>query len=415
MPVIIPLRGFRDTLGGEQRRVRHVLTTAQEITARYGYAEWALPLLEASEIFTHTLGDTSDVVRKEMYTFDDPSGERVTLRPEGTAGVCRALVSEGLTQSLPQRVFYQGPMFRFERPQLGRYRQFQQVGIEALGPTTPFGDAESIRCAWDLLHALGIDATLMINTLGDPESRAAYRAALVAYLTPHRDALSPDSQARLVRNPLRILDSKAPEDQMLLEDAPRMQDYLTPDALNVFEEVQRYLGLFQVPFICNPRIVRGLDYYTHTTFEFVTTRLGSQGTVLGGGRYDGLVAQMGGPPVGGVGWAAGVERLAQLLHDAPAAPAQIVVMPLQAEMYGITLASELRAAGHSVSIDAVGGLKRRMERAHRTEATWVCIVGSQEEASNTVQVKHMTSGRQVAQPRNDVLRLLSQAGPDPLG
>ncbi len=267
-----------------------------------------------------------------MYSFADRGGDSVTLRPEGTAGVCRALITAGLTQTLPQKVFYQGPMFRYERPQKGRYRQFHQIGVELLGPSVPLADAEVIACGWQILNELGVarDVALNINTLGDADSRAAYRAALVTYFSAHADALSADSKLRLEKNPLRILDSKDAGDQALVAAAPLIGQHLSVAAGQFYDGLKAALQAFGVPFVENPRIVRGLDYYNHTAFEFVTSALGAQGTVLAGGRYDGLVEQMGGPAVPGVGWAAGIERLAMLIEAPPAPPAAAAVIPLEA-------------------------------------------------------------------------------------
>ncbi|WP_297493304.1 histidine--tRNA ligase, partial [Acidocella sp.] len=320
--ILQPVRGTRDLIGDDAARHFHVVETARRIAALYGFAEWQTPIFEDTKVFSRTLGETSDVVTKEMYTFEDRGGESVTLRPEGTAGVCRALITNGLTQTLPQKVFYTGPMFRYERPQKGRYRQFHQIGIELIGPATPLADAEIIAAGWRILNALGIAEAveLQVNTLGDAASRAAYREALVNYFSRYAGDLSEDSKLRLAKNPLRILDSKDEGDRKLVADAPRMQACLTAEAQGFFASLQEYLATFGVPFIHNPHIVRGLDYYNHTAFEFVTHALGAQGTVLAGGRYDGLVEQMGGPCVPGVGWAAGIERLAMLIAAPPAAP-----------------------------------------------------------------------------------------------
>ncbi len=330
MTELQPVRGTRDLIGEEQRRHQHVIDTGRRIAATYGFDEWATPVFEDTRVFARTLGETSDVVTKEMYTFEDRGGDSITLRPENTAGVCRALVSNGLTQSLPQKVFYAGPMFRYERPQKGRYRQFHQIGVELIGPAEPLADAEAIACGWDILQALGVaeDTTLEINTLGDDESRTTYRAALVAYFSARKAGLSEDSLTRLERNPMRILDSKDERDKRIVADAPAIHPYLTEQAAAFYAALQRYLRQFAVPFVENPRIVRGLDYYSHTAFEFVTARLGAQGTVLAGGRYDGLVAEMGGPPTPAVGWAAGIERLAMLLGEAPAPSAPVAVVPV---------------------------------------------------------------------------------------
>src|SRR5580658_174412 len=314
-----PPRGTHDLIGEDQRRHAHVVDTARRVAESYGFAEWATPIFEDTRVFSRTLGETSDVVTKEMYTFDYRGGESITLRPEATAGICRALVSNGLTQSLPQKVFVSGPMFRYERPQKGRYRQFHQIDIELIGPSEPLADAEVIACGWEILKALGVDAdtVLELNTLGDAASRAAYREALVAYFTANKDGLSDDSLVRLERNPMRILDSKDERERGLVAGAPTIGPYLSVEAAAFYRKVQEHLTRFGVPFRENPRIVRGLDYYGHTAFEFVTSKLGSQGTVMAGGRYDGLVSEMGGPRIPAVGLAAGIERLAMLLDTIP--------------------------------------------------------------------------------------------------
>jgi histidyl-tRNA synthetase len=398
MSELQPVRGTRDLIGEDQRRHRHVIDTARRIAATYGFDEWATPILEDTRVFSRSLGETSDVVMKEMYTFEDRGGDSVTLRPEATAGVCRALVSNGLTQSLPQKVFCAGPMFRYERPQKGRYRQFHQIDIELIGPGEPLADAEVIACGRDILRELGVadDTVLELNTLGDRESRMAYREALVGYFTAHRGALSRDSLTRLERNPMRILDSKDEGDRRIVADAPTIQPFLTAPAAAFYAQLQAQLGRFGVPFRENPRIVRGLDYYDHTAFEFVTTKLGAQGTVLAGGRYDGLVAEMGGPPTPAVGWAAGIERLAMLLPQPPAAPASVAVIPVgeAAEAAAVDVLQALRHAGIRAEIGYRGNLKRRMERANRSGARAVVILGDAELARGVAQVKDLASGAQ---------------------
>ena len=393
-----PVRGTRDLIGDDQRRHAYVIDTARRLAGLYGFDEWATPIFEETRVFARTLGDTSDVVTKEMYTFDDRGGDSITLRPENTAGVCRALVSNGLTQSLPQKVFYAGPMFRYERPQKGRYRQFHQIGAELIGPAEPLADAEVIALGWHILQDLGVsgDTVLELNTLGDAESRRAYRDALVAYFGAHRDALSLDSQERLERNPLRILDSKNEGDRALVADAPLIQAVLTPEAAAFYDALRLQLSQLGVPFRENPRIVRGLDYYNHTAFEFVTDRLGAQGTVLGGGRYDGLVAQMGGPPVPAVGWAAGVERLAMLMQAPPDAPKPVAVIPLgdAQEAAALDAVQALRRAGVRAEISYRGNMKRRMERANRIGARAAVIIGDAELARGVAQVKDLATGVQ---------------------
>jgi histidyl-tRNA synthetase len=399
---LYPARGTHDLIGEDQRRHRCVVDAARRVAGTYGFDEWATPIFEDSRVFTRTLGETSDVVTKEMYSFADRGGDAITLRPEGTAGVCRALVSNGLTQSLPQKVFYAGPMFRYERPQKGRYRQFHQIGIELIGSAEPLADAEVIACGWDILSALGVagEAALEVNTLGDPESRHAYRDALVKYFSDHRSALSAESLARLDRNPLRILDSKDEGDREVTTRAPTIAAYLTEAAARFYADLKMHLDRLGVPFRENPHIVRGLDYYGHTAFEFVTNKLGAQGTVMAGGRYDGLVEQMGGPPTPAVGWAAGIERLAMLLSEPPSAPATVVVVPVgdSAEAAAIDILQTLRRAGIRTEMAYRGNLRRRMERANRIAARAAVIVGADDIARGVAQVKDLATGEQVAVP-----------------
>jgi histidyl-tRNA synthetase len=393
-----PVRGTRDIYGEDQRRHAHVIATARDTASYYGFDEWITPIFEDTRVFARTLGDTSDVVTKEMYTFADRGGDSVTLRPENTAGICRALVSNGLTQSLPQKVFYAGPMFRYERPQKGRYRQFHQIGAELIGAAEPLADAEIIALGWDILTRLGLagEVVLELNTLGDAASRAAYRAALVAYFTDNVANLSAESQERLAKNPLRILDSKDAGDRALVAAAPVIGPYLTADAAAFYDGVREALGRFGVPFVENPRIVRGLDYYSHTAFEFVTTRLGAQGTVMAGGRYDGLVAEMGGPPTPAVGWAAGIERLSMLLAEPPAAARPVAVVPLggAAEAACVDVLQSLRRAGVRAEMAYRGNMKKRMERANRIGARAAVILGEDELARGVAAVKDLTAGTQ---------------------
>jgi len=400
-----PARGTHDLIGEDQRRHQHVIDTARRVAATYGFDEWATPIFEDTRVFARTLGETSDVVMKEMYSFQDRGGDSVTLRPEFTAGVCRALVSNGLTQSLPQKVFLAGPMFRYDRPQKGRYRQFHQIDIEVLGSAEPLADAEVIACGWEIITALGIapHVVLEVNTLGDQESRQAYRDALVGYFTEHQGALSQDSLARLDRNPMRILDSKDPGDRKLVADAPTITPYLTEAAAGFYDGVKRYLTQFGVPFRENPRIVRGLDYYGHTAFEFITTKLGAQDAVGGGGRYDGLVAEMGGPQVPAVGWALGVDRLALLLDEPPPAPAGVAVVPIgETEEKALEIVQALRRAGVRAEMAYRGNLRRRMERANRTGARAAVIIGEDDVARGVAQVKELATGEQEAVPLAEI-------------
>jgi histidyl-tRNA synthetase len=405
-----PPRGTHDLIGEDQRRHTHVVETARRIAALYGFDEWTTPVFEDTRVFSRTLGETSDVVTKEMYSFTDRGGDPITLRPEATAGICRALVSNGLTQSLPQKVFMAGPMFRYERPQKGRYRQFHQIDIEVLGTAEPLADAEVIACGWTILQALGVagETVLEINTLGDTESRDAYRTALVSYFTRHRDALSKDSLERLERNPLRILDSKDEGDRRLIANAPVIVGHLTNEAAAFYAGLRTWLDRFGVPYRENPRIVRGLDYYGHTAFEFVTTKLGAQGTVMGGGRYDGLVQEMGGPPTPAVGLAAGIERLAMLMDDPPHMAAPVAVVPIgeAAEGAALEVLQSLRSAGVRAEMAYRGNLRRRMERANRIGARAAVILGPDDLAQGVVQVKRLETGEQEAVPIAEVVTRL---------
>ncbi len=400
MTVLQPARGTHDLIGEEFARHRHVIETARRIAGLYGLSQWETPVFEDTRVFARTLGETSDVVTKEMYTFEDRGGDSITLRPEATAGICRALVSNGLTQDLPQKVFYAGPMFRYERPQKGRYRQFHQIDAEFLGTAEPIADAEVIALGAHILDGLGIaqSCTLEVNTLGDSESRAAYRAALVAYYSGHADKLSADSRLRLEKNPLRILDSKDEGDRKLLADAPTIEPFLTAAARAHWDGVREGLKRFGVAFVENPRIVRGLDYYGHTAFEFITGALGAQGTVMAGGRYDGLVEEMGGPPTPCIGWAAGVERLAMLCAWQQQEAAAVAVVPIgaAAEARAPELLQRLRRGGIRAEMAWRGNVKRRMERANRIGARLAVIFGDDELASGQVQVKDLGSGAQEA-------------------
>jgi histidyl-tRNA synthetase len=393
-----PVRGTRDILPDEMRRHRVVVETARAVAARYGYHEMSTPVFEFTEVFKRTLGETSDVVTKEMYTFAIGEGEEVTLRPEATAGVARALISGGLTQSLPLKVFYTGPMFRHERPQKGRYRQFHQIDVELLGVAEPLADVEVIALGADILAALGLGehTTLELNTLGDPESRKAYRAALVDYFSAYRDQLSDDSRDRLTRNPLRILDSKDKGDRRLIADAPLFGDYLNQQSQDFFAKVLEGLDLLGIGYTLNDRLVRGLDYYTHTAFEFTTTALGAQGTVLAGGRYDGLVETMGGPSVPGIGWAAGVERLSLLLAEPPVAPRPIAVVPVgeAALPTALKVTQQLRRAGFVVELGYSGNLKKRLQRANKMNARAALLFGDDELAAGSATLRDLDSGEQ---------------------
>jgi len=323
-----PARGTHDILPDEMRAQRRVVDIAGAVAERYGYEFMATPIFEFSQVFKRTLGDTSDIVTKEMYTFIDKGDDEITLRPENTAGVARCYMSQGLAQKAPVRFFYAGPMFRYERPQKGRLRQFHQFGIENIGIPGAFADIEVIATGARILDELGVaDKTVLeLNTLGDGESRDAYRTVLVEYLENRIDELSKESRDRLNRNPLRILDSKDEGDRKVVAGAPVFSDYLNDTSRAFFDEVREGLAALDISYRLNPRLVRGLDYYSHTAFEFTTEHLGSQGAVMAGGRYDGLIGMMGGPATPGVGGAAGIERRAMLCGEAPAARRPIGVV-----------------------------------------------------------------------------------------
>ena len=407
-----PARGTRDIYGKDLAAFLFVENTARDFAKRYGFGEIQTPVFESTEIFCRGVGETSDIVSKEMYTFTDRGGESFTLRPEGTAGVVRAFISEGMEQNLPVKLFYAGPMFRYERPQKGRYRQLHQVGVEVFGAPAPQTDAEVLCLGWDFLKALGLEKyiRLELNTLGDSESRAAYREALVAYLTRFKDSLSEDSLNRLEKNPLRILDSKDEGDRKIIENAPKMTDYLNEESLAFFNGVQDALKALDIPFVINPKLVRGLDYYRHTVFEFITDSLGSQGTVLGGGRYDGLVEQLGGPKVAGVGFGAGIDRLALLLAEVgkvPPSDRPIAVIPVGADMTlsMMKIAHDLRAQGFVVEMPYTGNMAKRLKKANKMNARAAIIMGSQEEEQGVVILRDLDSGEQ----KNVALNALTDA------
>jgi histidyl-tRNA synthetase len=402
MPSLQPVRGTQDLLPGIARRHRLVRETALRLAQLYGFAEIDIPIFEFTEVFARPIGEHTDIVAKEMYSLKDRGGEDLSLRPEFTAGLVRAVLSNSLTQSTPLKFFASGPVFRYERPQKGRYRQFHQIDAEILGVPQAQADIEVIALARRILDALGIGDRVMLelNTLGDPPSRAAYRDALVAYFSARRSDLSEDSQRRLDTNPLRILDSKDAGDIDINEDAPAFDQYLNDESRAFFVEVRNGLDRLGITYQLNPRLVRGLDYYTHSVFEFVTTDLGSQGTVLAGGRYDGLVELMGGPQMPGVGWAAGIERLALLIAEPEALRRPVALVPLgeQGEALALTMAETLRDAGLSVDLGYSGNLSRRMRRANRVNARAAVLIGDDEVARNVVTVRDLDSGEQAEVP-----------------
>lgn len=395
-----PARGTQDLDAEMCRRFRWIDQTAFQTAQLYGYQEIDTPIFEFSDVFHRTLGETSDMVSKETYTFLDRGGDSITLRPEGTAGIARAFISNGWTQNLPLKLYYSGPMFRYERPQKGRYRQFHQIGVECLGVDSPTADIECIALGWNLLKKLGLSqfVRLEINSLGNSESRKKHRDLLVQYLQGFKDQLSPDSQVRLEKNPLRILDSKDAKDREIIAGAPSLESCLDEASKNYFSQVLEGLSLLKIPWKKQDQLVRGIDYYTHTVFEFVTENLGAQGTVLAGGRYDGLIELMGGPSTPGVGWASGMERLSLLLEEIvlPPQPAKWAVLCAEdvAWSKALELTVQLREKGHSVEFLDQGNMGKKMKRANKLGATKVFILGSQELSTGTVTVKDMLSGQQ---------------------
>src|SRR6266550_2089865 len=402
MRALQSVRGTQHLLPDAARRHRQVSETARAVAGLYGFVEMATPVFEFTEVFARPIGEHTDIVAKEMYTFTDRGGEEVTLRPENTAGVVRAVLSNGLVQSVPLKFFYSGPMFRYERPQKGRFRQFHQIGVELIGVAQPQADIEVIALGRRILDALGIGdrVELEINTLGDTESRGAYRQALVSYFSAHVSELSEDSRRRLERNPLRIFDSKEETDQRAARDAPAFADYLNRESRNFFDRVRVGLDRLGINYRLNPRLVRGLDYYTHTAFEFVTTDLGAQGTVMGGGRYDGLVEMMGGPALPGVVWAAGIERLAMLITEPPGPARPIAVVPIgeAGDAAALNLAEELRSQGFAIDLGYSGNLARRLRRADRLGAFAAILLGDDELARGAATLRDLNDGTQSEVP-----------------
>jgi len=393
-----PVRGTHDLLPDDSRHFRHIADSARAVAQRYGYEEIATPIFEFTEVFKRTLGDTSDIVTKEMYSFEDKGGDEITLRPEGTAGVARALISGGLSQNLPLKYFYYGPMFRYERPQKGRLRQFHQIGTELLGVPEPLGDVEIIALGAAILTDLDVysHTTLELNTLGNSKSRAAYRKVLVEYFQDHRESLSEDSLDRLERNPLRILDSKNPKDREVVAGAPEFRDSLDAESSDFFATVLSGLDALDIGYVRNSRLVRGLDYYCHTAFEYTTEALGAQGAVLAGGRYDGLVGLMGGPQTAGVGWAAGVERLSVLIDEPPTSTRPIAIIPIgeEAQIFALRLSNDLRREGFTIELGYRGNLKRRLSRANKLNARIAIILGADELEQDAATIRDFDSGEQ---------------------
>ncbi|MCC7405375.1 MAG: histidine--tRNA ligase [Bdellovibrionales bacterium] len=406
-----PVRGTHDLLP-EQIALHHwIIDQASSLSRCFGFAPIDTPIFEFTEVFKRTLGESSEVVNKQMYTFPDNNGEELTLRPEGTAGIARAFISSGLQRQLPLKFFYHGPMFRYERPQKGRQRQFHQFGVELLGVEGPQADLEVLSLGYGVLKKLGVadSSILEINTIGDTESRKQYREKLVTYLSRFQAELSEDSQRRLTVNPLRILDSKDEGDKKIVAGAPEFDASLTPAARDFFAQVLAGLDHLGIKYQLNSRLVRGLDYYSHCVFEFKSTALGAQDAILSGGRYDGLIELMGGPATPGVGWAAGIERLALLVKPTFPVTRPVALVPLgeRAQRECERLAFQLRLQGIPVEMGYSGNLKKRLARAVDARARLAGILGDTELDKGVILIKDLDQHSQAEIPLNQALGRLS--------
>ncbi len=413
------IRGMNDLLPEALAWWQWMEASARDVLHAYGYREIRFPILEKTELYRRSIGEVTDIVEKEMYTFEDRNGESLTLRPEGTAGCVRAGVENGLLHNQIQRLWYLGPMFRHERPQKGRYRQFHQLGVEAFGMAEPDLDAELLLLCQRLWKTLGLDGlTLELNSLGTAQARAHYRRVLVAYLESRRDELDEDSQQRLHKNPLRVLDSKNPAMRAVVESAPSLMDYLDDASREHFARLRALLEDCGIRYVHNPRLVRGLDYYTRTVFEWTTDRLGAQSAVCAGGRYDGLVGMLGGQPTPAAGFAVGLERLVELLQQQGAAPSAahpqvyLAIVGEHAEISrGLALAERLRDQGWRVECNCGGGsLKSQLRRADRSGARLALLVGRAELERGEVGVKRLATGEQTQIPLGELAAYLRASG-----
>ena len=414
------IRGMNDLLPEQSATWQYLERTVAEVLGRYSYREIRFPILEQTELFKRAVGEVTDIVEKEMYSFEDRNGDSLSLRPEGTAGCVRACTENGLLHNQTQRLWYTGPMFRHERPQKGRLRQFHQIGVEAFGLNGPDIDSELLLLTARLWKTLKIDhaVTLQINSLGTSADRAQYRAALVEYLSARQDSLDEDSQRRLLSNPMRILDSKNQDTQALLNDAPKLADFIDQESRDHFQQLCAVLDTAKISYEINPRLVRGLDYYSKTVFEWVTTSLGAQGTVCAGGRYDGLVEQLGGKPCPGVGFAMGVERLVLLLDELGVVPDSIgqnvdlyIVAVGNIELEALVLADDLRSQCPNIRIESHcggGSFKSQIKKADKSGATVALILGEDEVASATAGVKFLREEKpQQTVAQTDLANLLT--------
>lgn len=390
------VRGTKDLLFDEWYKFKYIEQTANRISSLYGFLPVQTPIFEYTEVFTKTLGDSSDIINKEMYTFIDKGGKSITLRPEFTAAIVRLLIEKKL--QTPIKLFSTGPAFRYERPQKGRQRQFHQINFEVFGIENPKADIELISLVQHLLteFAINKNVKLEINSLGDSETTSKYREALISYLKKFQNDLSEDSQNRLIKNPLRILDSKDKTDKEIISNAPKISDYYTKESSDFFEQILNGLAILDIPYTVNNKLVRGLDYYCHTVFEFVTEDLGAQGAVFAGGRYNNLVSSVGGKHTPAIGFAGGIERVMELINYAEKKERPIYIIPIggEAEEHALTLASELRRNGLYVIYEHSGTLKTRMKKANQANAKVVLIFGDEELSSKTLKIKNMDTGEE---------------------
>ena len=400
MTPVQPVRGTQSLLGEDADRLAAVVAAFDRVRRLFGFKRVEVPTIEQTSVFARTIGETTDVVSKEMYSFEDRGEESITLRPEFTAGICRAYLSEGWQQYAPLKIATHGSAFRYERPQKGRFREFHQLDAEIIGAAEPQADVELLSLGYQLLQELGIadGVVLELNTLGDPQTREAWRTSLIDYFEGHKADLSEDSVARLQRNPLRILDSKDAKDKAICAGAPNVDEHLTSEAADFFAAVTAGIDAAGVPWKRNPRLVRGLDYYRHTAFEFVTDRLGAQGTVIAGGRYDGLMEALGGPHTPAVGWAAGIERLAMMIDAPPADKPRVVIVPLgdRAQAEAPRILAGLRREGVAADMAYRGNMKKRLSRANESGAAYALIIGDDELDRGEAQVKELATGEQRA-------------------
>ena len=392
------VRGTHDHLHDLMYNYNYIINKVSTISSNYGFKQMATPIFEFSKVFKKTLGENSDIVTKEMYTFLDKGEEEITLRPEGTAGIVRAIISNGLIQEMPFKAFYHGPMFRYERPQKGRLRQFHQVGIELLGVEKEQADIEVIACANQVLRELNItkSSELHVNSLGNIHDRKIYTEDLVKYLNNYKNKLSKESLIRLDKNPLRILDSKSDDDIAIIKNAPKLRDYLDSSSKDSFKRVLEGLDNLHIKYIINDKLVRGLDYYNNTTFEFITDKLGAQSAIIGGGRYDKLMKQMGGPDIPGIGWAAGIERLILLSSIKEIKKKHIAIIPVGEENNNIciNLTQKLRNQNIPADMAYSGNLKKRLKNANKLSSNFAIIIGTDEINNNNAIVRNLETGEQ---------------------